>query len=58
MKSKFQSNVCEISAKVQKSVCLLSTLHHLGNVDNSTKKKKPEVILFYNKNKTGIDCFD
>ena len=27
-------------------------------VDTSNEKKKPELILFYNANKVGVDCFD
>ena len=37
--------------KPKKSVCLLSTLHRSVNIDHSTEEKKPEVILFYHKNK-------
>ena len=28
------------------------------DVDTSDEKKKPELILFYNANKVGVDCFD
>ena len=45
-------------AKEKKSVCLLSSMHHSADVDTSNKKKKPEMILFYNANKVSVDCFD
>ena len=45
-------------AKEKKSVCLLSSMHDSADVDTSNKKKKPEMILFYNANKVGVDCFD
>ena len=45
-------------AKEKKSVCLLSSMHDSADVDTSNEKKKPEMILFYNTNKVGVDCFD
>ena len=45
-------------AKQKKSVCLLSSMHGLADVDASNEKKKTEMILFYNANKVGVDCFD
>ena len=54
----FQALFVKYQPNPKKSVCLLSTLHHSANVDYSTEKKKPKVILFYNKNKTDVDCFD
>ena len=45
-------------AKEKKSVCLLSSMHDSADVDTSNEKKKPEMILFYNTNKVGDDCFD
>ena len=33
-------------------------MHQSPDVNQSTQKKKPEMILFYNKNKVGVDCFD
>ena len=45
-------------AKEKKSVCLLSSMHDSADVDTSNKNKKPEMILFYNANKVGVDCFD
>ena len=44
--------------KPAKSVCLLSAMHRHPDVDQTTTKKKPELILFYNKNKTAVDTFD
>ena len=45
-------------AKEKKSVCLLSSMHDSTDIDRSNEKKKPEMILFYNANKVGVDCFD
>ena len=45
-------------AKEKKSVCLLSTMHDLVDVDTSNEKKKAEMILFCNANKVNVDCFD
>lgn len=39
-----------------KTVVLLSTMHTQGDIDDQTKK--PEVILFYNHTKGGVDTFD
>lgn len=38
------------------SVLLLSTVHY--NMDTSGTQKKPEVINFYNKYKSGVDSMD
>ena len=43
--------------KIKKSVCLLSTIHNSPSVNDSAKNK-PYVILFYNKNKVGVDVVD
>ena len=45
-------------AKLKKSICLLSTMHSVPDVDTESPKRKPCVILFYNQNKVGVDCFD
>ena len=45
-------------AKQKKLFCLLSSMHSSADVDASNEKKKPEMILFCNSNKVGIDCFD
>ena len=44
--------------KRKKSVCLLSTMHSSPDVDTDSRKPKPNVVLFYDKNKVGVDCFD
>ena len=44
--------------KKGKNVCLLSTMHSSPTTDTSTEKKKPEIVLSYNKGKVGVDCFD
>ena len=33
-------------------------MHGSADVDASNEKKKPEMILFYNASKVGVDCFD
>ena len=33
-------------------------MHDSTNFDTSNEKKKPKMILFYNANKVGVDCFD
>ncbi|KAG5887799.1 hypothetical protein JTB14_019390 [Gonioctena quinquepunctata] len=42
--------------KQNKSVILLSSMHHDNRVDNTTKK--PDIILFYNSTKAGVDALD
>lgn len=42
--------------KPRRIVLLLSTLHDRPLVDGTTNK--PEVILYYNQNKGGVDCFN
>ncbi|UYV79928.1 hypothetical protein LAZ67_18001114 [Cordylochernes scorpioides] len=38
---------------------MLSTLHHDANIDDSTGElKKPEMIMFYNMTKGGVDMMD
>ena len=43
--------------KQNKNVCILSTLHTSVMVDTTTKKK-PEAVIFYNKTKSGIGIAD
>ena len=43
--------------KQKKNVHLMLTLHDSLATD-TTEKKKPLVILFYNHNKVGVDVFD
>ena len=49
---------CNYQCKKSKNVCLLSTMHASPSCDTTSEKKKPEVVLFYNKNKVGVDCVD
>lgn len=44
--------------KKNKCVCLLSTMHSSPRIDETSQKKKPEVIMDYNQNKVGVDCAD
>ena len=48
----------DYQVKAKKAVCLLSSMHRSSDVDQDTEKKKPEMVLFYNKNKVAVDCFD
>ena len=43
--------------KQNKNVCILSTLYTSVMVDTTTKKK-PEAVAFYNKTKSGVDVAD
>lgn len=43
--------------KKNKSVILLSSLHHSAAVEEG-RKKKPEIVLFYNQTKSGVDSLD
>ena len=44
--------------KTNQTVCLLFIMHSSLEVDETTLKKKPQVILFYKKIKVGADMFD
>ena len=44
--------------RAKKTECLLSSMHRSPDLEQDTEKKKPEMVLFYNKNKVGVDCFD
>jgi hypothetical protein len=50
-------NLVQYKGKQNKTVFLLSTLHR-GSVCQKDGKKKPESIVFYNKNKCGVDKLD
>jgi len=54
----FQKQVTLVSftPKKNKSVVLLSTMHHDASVDTETKK--PEIVHFYNSTKGGVDTVD
>lgn len=43
--------------KQSKTVYLVSSLHQQPDVDDS-KKKKPNIVTYYNKNKCGVDVAD
>lgn len=42
--------------KKNKAVVLISTMHHTKEVDKDTKK--PEIVLYYNNTKGGVDTVD
>lgn len=42
--------------KPNKAVITVSSMHHMPDVDEVTKK--PEIILFYNRTKIGVDLLD
>lgn len=42
--------------KKNRNVILLSTMHEIGEIDETTKKSN--IVLFYNDNKGGVDVFD
>jgi len=43
--------------KKNKSVVLLSSMHHTSDV-STEDHRKPEIILFYNSTKGGVDTVD
>lgn len=49
--------VVSYAPKRNKNVVMISTLHHDGKTDEQNSKK-PEIILFYNKTKSGVDVID
>ncbi|CAK9834292.1 PiggyBac transposable element-derived protein 4 [Anthophora retusa] len=44
--------------KARKCVTLLSTLHHEHEISQEQNNFKPEIILFYNSTKSGVDSLD
>lgn len=54
----FQKNITMVSYKPKKNkiVLLISTMHHDDEVNEVTKK--PEIILEYNRTKSGVDVVD
>ena len=50
-------NLDSLPVQTKKNVCILSTLHTSVMV-NTTTKKKPETVTFYNKTKCGVDIAD
>ena len=53
---KKQVTLVSFTPKKNKSVVLLSTMHHDVSVDTETKK--PEIVHFYNSTKGGVDTVD
>ena len=39
-------------------VNMLSTMHALPDISSTSCEKKPEVILYYNSTKSGVDILD
>jgi hypothetical protein len=50
--------MCVYAAKQRRSVHMLSTQHHDKQVAGEEWKKKPHLILEYNRTKAGVDLFD
>lgn len=48
--------ICSFVPKKNKSVILLSSMHHDNRVDEDSGK--PDIILFYNSTKGGADALD
>ncbi|XP_069823913.1 piggyBac transposable element-derived protein 4-like [Dendropsophus ebraccatus] len=53
-----KATLVSYKAKKEKSVILLSTMHHNCSIDSNDRKLKPEIILYYNKTKGGVDKMD
>lgn len=52
------STLLSYCPKKDKTVILLSTMHHQGIIDETSNKRLPEIISFYNKTKGGVDVVD
>jgi len=54
----FHSNITLVSfvPKINKSVILISTMHNAKDISDCANK--PEIIVFYNKTKGGVDAVD
>lgn len=52
-----QATIVSYVPKQGKAVILLSTMHHDNKVDEDIKNK-PDIILFYNSTKAGVDALD
>lgn len=52
-----EATICSFVPKKNKAVILLSTMHYTGETacDN---ENKPEIILYYNRTKAGVDTMD
>lgn len=44
--------------KPKKTVHLISSMHNDTEVNNANAKLKPQIVLFYNASKVGVDCVD
>ncbi|CAJ0946462.1 unnamed protein product [Ranitomeya imitator] len=53
-----KATLVSYKAKKEKSVILLSAMHHNCSIDSNDRKLKPEIILHYNKTKGGVDKMD
>ncbi|XP_066251428.1 piggyBac transposable element-derived protein 4-like [Euwallacea similis] len=51
-----ENTIVSYVPKKNKSVIMLSTMHHDNSVDQESKK--PEIIAFYNATKGGVDALD
>lgn len=57
----FQEKMTLVSyaPKKDKSVVLISSMHHDSSIDATTGiQKKPEIVMFYNMTKSGVDIVD
>ncbi|KRZ83916.1 PiggyBac transposable element-derived protein 4 [Trichinella sp. T8] len=56
----YQKNMTLVSyvPKKNKNVILLSSMHHDGSIVSIGQRKKPEIVVFYNKTKSGVDHAD
>ena len=52
-----RANLCLYKCKKKKSVILLDTIN-LGSEIDSSEKRKPQIVHYYNKTKTGVDTVD
>lgn len=52
-----QLTMCSYVSKKSKAVLILSSMHHDDSIGEG-EQKKPEMILFYNKTKGGVDTND
>ena len=50
--------LCSYQGHRSKNVILVSSMHNEAALDPSNEKQKPEVVLFYNETKGGVDSMD
>ena len=53
-----ETTLVSYQSKKQKNVLLLSTMHNQPDIDSMSALKKPEIVLYYNKTKGGVDAMD